>query len=200
MRAALTILAMMAAGAASCTINGDDTQQPPIDMSQYVDQCTPEFAGFGGAPEVEYSHYAPPARCVLDAEGLLGTCDISGCSVPDLQRIFTAEDQIAPYLDCETGAPVPSGIDFNRELVLFVRQGMRIGEWMRPNPIIWVVNSEGRIIVAEKRGALCGSDQSGGVVSYAVLLAADTSTAAIERHVYRNPYGCQECADGDCGE
>jgi hypothetical protein len=197
-RAAFALIVLSA-----CVESGEDVDPPIIPIGTPIeDECTPEFAGFGGAPPVEFSHYEPPAGCMLDPVGREGSCDISGCSVPDIAAFFDGEEGFAPYLSCSPGEK-PTGVDFSKNSVFFVRQGTRVGEWMKPHPVAWVIENEGRIIVAEKHRALCLNDGSltGGVVSYAILLPSSTASTAIDRRVYRNPHGCDMCmGDNDCSE
>jgi hypothetical protein len=187
----------------ACSDNDDGNPSPPtIGPPIAIDRCTPEFAGYGDAPLVEFSHFLPPKLCVFDIEARDATCDISGCTVASKEEWIEREDQIAPYLTCEPGAPASSGIDFTRHRGLFVRQGMRIGEWMKREPVVWVVeDADGKIIVAEKRRSFCitGGDVNGGVVAYVVLLPASTASTSVERRAYRNPNGCDMCSgENDC--
>jgi hypothetical protein len=206
MAAKAVALLSFALALAACDNNNDGQGTPiPIPPGGKFDDnaITPEIAGFGDAPLVEFAHYFPPAGCTFDPLAAEATCDVSGCSVPNLQDWFESEEEVQSYLSCGSGMAKSTGIDFSTHDVLFVRQGMRVGEWMRPEPVAWVVDVQGHIIVAEKRRAFCitGSSLTGGVVSYGLLLPSDTSSTAVERRIYRNPHGCDMCGgDSDCGE
>lgn len=181
---------------------GTGSNVPLPGPGEYDDnQITPELAGFGEAPLVEFAHYFPPAGCDLDPQATTATCDVSGCSVPNLEDWFESEAELQSYLSCGSGMSTSTGVDFSKHNIYFVRQGMRVGEWMRPEPVAWVVDVEGHTIVAEKRRAFCitGSNITGGVVSYGLLLPASTSSTSVERRIYRNPHGCDMCSgESDC--
>ena len=197
MRYVIAALAFLAA----CGSGSSNPNPIPVGPPYPQDECTPEYAGFGGAPTVEFSHYVPPLHCTLDQVGRDATCNVSGCTAPNIQTWFEREEEMAPYLSCEPGVSASTGIDFSQRHVLFVRQGMRTGEWMKREPVVWVVEAEGKVIVAEKRRAFCitGSDINGGVVSYGLLLPASTASTSVDRRVYRNPNGCDMCSgEGDC--
>lgn len=197
MRWALVLIPL----AVACGDN--DATPPPLPVTPpvYEEKVTPEFAGFGDSTPVEFSHFIAPRGCTFDAEAQNATCDVSGCTIPDQETWIEREEDLARYVTCMNGVSNSTGVDFSQKRALFVRQGTRVGEWMRREPILWVVDYQSRIIVAEQHRSFCitGSDINGGVVAYALLLPASTSSTAIERHAYRNPNGCDMCSgESDC--
>lgn len=204
MRALVFGLVLASLDLFACAREGSEPS-PGIDGGPSANErptITPESAGFKDAPRVPFRHLEPVAGCVLDPVGRAGTCDVSGCSVPNVVEQILSEASLSERLVCDDAATrPPSGVDFTKSQVVFVRQGSHVGEWIRPQPVAWVVRAGRTLVIAEKHEVFClgGADVNGGVVSYALVLPVETATLAIDRRIYRDPNGCSTCTSDDCG-
>jgi hypothetical protein len=105
-------------------------------------------------------------------------------------------------LGCDNAAP--SGVDFNTSRVMFVRQGMRVGEVMGVQPVEWLVEDGANTTVGEARRSFCtgGQPLTGGVVSYAItmpLTVPTSSTSTISRFVCFRRVRCDCSEEEACG-
>lgn len=197
------LLALALAGALGACLNDPlpPGSAPPPGTKPVVSKCTPEKAGLPDAPTVDFSYVHLPDGCTLDPVGRAGICYIGGCTVKDELKVLTHEAELQGYLSC-TSPDTPTGVDFAQHRVLFVRQGLRVGETMSVQPVGWVVDQDDVVTFGENRQSFCTGGQpiTGGIVSYAVLLPIPTSsTSTIARHICFRRTRCDCSEEESCG-
>lgn len=164
-------------------------------------ECTPESAGISGARLVAFEHLVAPDGCILDPLGRVGSCTISGCNVEDVVLHVGSEGELRTWLDCSgAGGAIEQTTDFASSQVIFVRQGMRLGEAMSRTPVAWLALQKDRIVIGEKRYSLCiaGAATTADVVSYAIVYPRTvSSTLAIDHRFFRRSGAC-DCQGEEC--
>lgn len=182
--------------------SGCEDEDPALEILPVPgsEECTPESAGITGARRLEFEHFVAPAGCVLDPVGRRGSCTISGCSVADVILHVGSETDLRMWLDCSAAGAIEQLADFASSQMIFVRQGMRLGEAMSATPVAWLAEVGGEIHIGEKRYSLCIADAAttADVVSYAIVYPRTvSSTLAIDHRFFRRPGAC-DCEGEEC--